>query len=370
MKRKVCFVSLGSLPLLTSNQNLLYAGGAELKQIQLAKELVKQQYIVSFVVHDEKDIQKTKDFEDIVLVKSFPSSQDIGFLKKVIMLWKSLKQADADIYVQATYPPGIVALYCFLHRKKYIKWLSSDKSVSLQDVTQRTTLMTKLSLYFDIKLASVIIGQNQYQKETIEKKFRKKCVILKNPVTLSEGPPVCTQKKEHAVLWVGTIRSLKQPELFLEIAKLLPHVKCIMIGGVTNSEAELYTTIERKSKSLSNLSFLGFVPYNKMKEYYLQSSVFVNTSVVEGFPNTFLEAWTHYVPVVSLMIDPDEIICMNKLGFHSRTFKQMIVDIECLLQNDGLRNEMALNGRKYISEYHDVKKVTNQFIKLIASLEK
>lgn len=370
MKRKVCFVSLGSLPLLTSNQNLHYAGGAELKQIQLARELVKQRYTISVVVHDEKNMQKTKDFEDIVLVKSFPSSQDIGFLKKVTLLWKSLKQADADVYVQATYPPGIVALYCFLHRKKYIKWLSSDKSVSLQDVTQRTTLITKLSLYFDIKLASVIIGQNQYQKETIEKKFRKKCVVIKNPVTLSEDPPGCTQKKEHTVLWVGTIRSLKQPELFLEIAKLLPHVKCIMIGGVTNSEAELYTTIERKSKSLSNLSFLGFVPYSKMQEYYLQSSVFVNTSVVEGFPNTFLEAWTHCVPVVSLTIDPDEIICTNKIGFHSKTIQQMIVDIECLLQNDNLRSEMALNGRKYIREHHDVKKVTNQFIQLLASLEK
>jgi glycosyltransferase involved in cell wall biosynthesis len=107
-----------------------------------------------------------------------------------------------------------------------------------------------------------------------------------------------------------------------------------------------------------------------MQEYYIQSSVFVNTSVVEGFPNTFLEAWTHCVPVVSLMIDPDEIICENKLGFHSKTFQQMIVDIECLLQNDGLRNEMALNGRKYIRESHDVKKITDQFINLLASLEK
>lgn len=370
MKRKICFVSLGSLPLLTSDQNLQYAGGAELKQIQLARELVKQRYPVSVIVHDEKNMQKTKEFEDIVLIKSFPSSQDIGFLRKIRVLWRSLKQADADIYVQATYPPGIVALFCRLHRKKYIKWLSSDKSVLLQDVTQRTTLLTKLSLYFDIKLAHVIIGQNEYQKEIIERRFRKKCVVIKNPVTLSDDPPGCTPKKEQSVLWVGTIRSLKKPELFLEIAKQLPHVKCIMIGGMTNSEAGLYSSIERKSKSLPNLSFLGFVPYSKMQEYYVQSSVFVNTSVVEGFPNTFLEAWTHCVPVVSLTVDPDEIICKNKLGFHSKILNQMIADIECLLQNDSLRDEMALNGRKYIREHHDVKKITNQFIELITSSEK
>lgn len=370
MKNKICFVALGSLPLLTSNQNLSYAGGAELKQVLLIKELIEQQYSISVVVHDEENLQMRKDFKDITLVKAFPTRPDIGFLKKVSLLWRSLRRADADIYVQATYPPGIVALYCFLHRKKYIKWLSSDKSVVLEDVTQRTTWLTKLSLYFDIKFASVIIGQNQYQKEMIEKKFRKTCVVIKNPVRLPDESIDCSQKKKQILLWIGTIRSLKQPELFFEIAQRLSHVKCIMIGGRTDSESELYAALEKKSKDLTNLSFLGFVPYHKIREYYEQASLFVNTSVVEGFPNTFLEAWSYCLPVVSLTVDPDEIICQYKLGFHSKTFQQMIIDIESLMQNDSLRIDMAVNGRKYIREHHDVKKITDEFIGLLKSVEK
>ena len=367
--KKICFVSLGSLPLLTSDEHLQYAGGAELKQVLIARELVKRKNIVSFIVLNEKNEEQARTSDEIIIVKSYSRSQNITFFKKVRMLWKSLKEANSDIYVQATYPPGIVALYCLIYRKKYIRWLSSDKNVNLQDVTQRTTLITKISLYLDIKLAHLIIGQNEYQKEIIERRFRKKCVIIKNPIPVLDIPINFEKKKEYILLWVGTIRSLKQPELFLDIAKTLPNVKFIMIGGVTNSEIELYNNIQKKSKSISNLSFLGFIPYNKIQKYYFQSSIFVNTSIVEGFPNTFLEAWNCSIPVISLNIDPDEIICKNKLGFHSKTFKQMIIDIECLLNNDSLRQEIAMNAREYIKENHDLNKITNQFIDILTSFE-
>jgi|WetSurMetagenome_2_1015567.scaffolds.fasta_scaffold00621_16 glycosyltransferase involved in cell wall biosynthesis len=369
MKRKICFVSLGSLPLLTSNENLQYAGGAELKQVLIAKELVKQKYIISFIVHNEKNDVQTKNLDDIILVKTFSRFQNIPFFKKVRMLWKSLKEANSDIYIQATYPPGIVALYCLIHRKKYIKWLSSDQSVNLQDVTQRTTLITKISLYFDIKLAHLIIVQNEYQKEIMERRFRKKCVLLKSPITALDDAIDFERKKEKMLLWVGTIRSIKQPELFLDIAKNLPQYKFMMIGGSTNSELELYNKIQKKSKSLSNLSFLGFIPHNKIQNYYFQSTIFVNTSLVEGFPYTFVEAWNNSIPVISLNIDPDEIICKNKLGFHSKTFQQMILDIKCLLDNDNLRNGMVMNARKYIKENHDLKKITNQFTDILTTFE-
>jgi len=171
------------------------------------------------------------------------------------------------------------------------------------------------------------------------------------------------------LLWVGTIRSIKQPELFLDIAKNLPQYKFMMIGGSTNSELELYNKIQKKSKSLSNLSFLGFIPHNKIQNYYFQSTIFVNTSLVEGFPYTFVEAWNNSIPVISLNIDPDEIICKNKLGFHSKTFQQMILDIKCLLDNDNLRNGMVMNARKYIKENHDLKKITNQFTDILTTFE-
>lgn len=369
MRRKICFVSLGSLPLFTENENLQYSGGAELKQVLIAKELVKRKYIVSFIVYDEKNVEQKKNLDDIILVKCFSQSQNISFFKKARMLWRSLKEANADIYIQATFPPGIVALFCLLHKRIYIKWLSSDKTVNLEDVTQKTTLLTRISQYIDIKLAHLILGQNEYQKEIIEKRFQKKCVLIKNPVMMRDNSTDFEQNKEKNVLWVGSIRSNKQPELFLDIAKRLPQFQFIMIGGAIRSEQALYNNIQQNSKSIPNLKFLGFIPHYKIENYYLQSSIFVNTSLAEGFPNTFLEAWNNSIPVISLNIDPDEIICKNKLGLHSKTFQQMIFDIENLINNDNLRHEIAVNARKYIKENHDLKKIAHEFNEILITIE-
>jgi glycosyltransferase involved in cell wall biosynthesis len=87
-----------------------------------------------------------------------------------------------------------------------------------------------------------------------------------------------------------------------------------------------------------------------MGKYYVESTLLVNTSPSEGFPNTFLEAWGNGKPIVSLNFDPDELICKNKLGFHSQTFEQLMKDIKTLVTNSQLRAEIGMNARRYIEE--------------------
>jgi glycosyltransferase involved in cell wall biosynthesis len=168
---------------------------------------------------------------------------------------------------------------------------------------------------------------------------------------------------------VSTIRPVKQPEIYLKIAKLLPKLKFLMIGG-ESKEKELYTQIEKEANAISNLEFLGFVPHHKIQKYYQEASIFINTSQIEGFPNTFLESWINGTPVISLNVDPDEIICKDKLGFHSKTLEQLLLDVNNLFFDDNLRKEMGMNAKKYVEENHDLKKITSEFEKFILSFEK
>ena len=119
---------------------------------------------------------------------------------------------------------------------------------------------------------------------------------------------------------------------------------------------------------LPNLRFHGFVPYHKVNEYFEKASIFVNTSSIEGFPNTFIQAWMHYTPVVSLNVDPDGIIRNEKLGFCSSTFKQLVSDVTTLLEDERLRKTMGENARKYVEREHDIRKIAKKYIKIFEEL--
>lgn len=367
MGYKICFLSLGSYPLLSSSDELEYVGGAEVKQVLIGKELSKMGYRISFVTYYTKG-EKTEKLDKITVIKSYNSAQRLSLHRKVKILWRCLKDADSDIYIHASGFPGIVPIYCFVHRKKYLYWASSDRNILLKGIGKKTSLLAKITLYLDIKLANLIIVQNNFQKKTVEKKFNKKCVLIKNPIAIQNEIPNIKKKfdnnNNNIILWISTIRDIKQPELFLKLAKTLPQYKFTMIGGKDVQEPELYDQIERESKNIPNLEFLGFVPHHIIQKYYENAAIFVNTSKMEGFPNTFLEAWLNYMPVVSISVDPDGILCKYNSGVHSKTFEQLVKDVETLLKEETLRNEMGRNGKRYVEREHDINKIVKKCIKM------
>jgi glycosyltransferase involved in cell wall biosynthesis len=140
-----------------------------------------------------------------------------------------------------------------------------------------------------------------------------------------------------------------------------------MIGG-SSEDKRFYEVIKEQASKIPNLDFVGFVHHYEVGKYCERASIFVNTSNVEGFPNTFLEAWSRYTSVVSLNIDPDEIICQKKLGFHSRTFEQMVDDVKLLLRDIELRQDLGRNGRRYVEQEHDLKVVVEEYVRLFQQL--
>ena len=170
------------------------------------------------------------------------------------------------------------------------------------------------------------------------------------------------------VLWVGRIYKEKRPELFLKLAKKDPEIKFWMIGIPPSTGLEYYYKIKNAASRIHNLEFIGFVPHDKINKYYAKSSLLINTSSNEGFPNTFLEAWGNYIPVITLGFDPDKIVYNQKLGFYSKTFDQMVEDLETLLKNEKLRKKMGRDSRKYVEKEHDVNKIVKEYERLIKDI--
>jgi glycosyltransferase involved in cell wall biosynthesis len=364
-KPKICFCAFNAYPLL-ARANIEFIGGAELQQVLLGKELVKNGYDVSFIVLDYGQ----KSFETINGIKIYKTVPG-GYLSGVKSIyfavkcvWNALKQADADIYFQecAGYYTGFVALFCILKRRIFVFQLASDMDVDGTFI-KNAKLYERMLYKFGIKRADCIIAQSDYQQKLLKKNYDRRSIVIKSPYPIEKIernksiPPI--------VLWAGSIKpKWKQPELFLKLAKAIPDARFQMVGG-SSTNKQFYEQIKDDAEKIHNLEFVGFVSsYLDVNKYFNNASIFINTSTAEGFSNTFLQAWGAYTPVVSLNVDPDEIICRYKLGFHSKTFEKLIKDVKTLLKDETLRNRMGVNGRWYAESEHDIKKIVKKYAEI------
>lgn len=366
-KPKVCFVSPYAYAVLTQ-KNLGFVGGAELQQALLAKELSKNGFDVSFVTFDfgQKGFE---EHDNIKIFKTYSEKSPVGvryFYSKLRRIWNALGQANSDIYYNRGFSllVGIVGVFCVLKKKKFTLSIAHDMDIDGTRL-KRARFYDRVLYKFGMKRADCVIAQSNHQQELLKKNFGRASIIIKSmhivpeEITEKANPPIA--------LWVSRMQDWKQPELFLELAKTIPTARFQIVGGVSESK-EFYEQIKVSASKIPNLEFVGFVPYPEINMHFERASIFVNTSTAEGFPNTFLQAWARYTPVVSLNVDPDEIICKYKLGFHSRTFEQMVEDVKTLLNEEKLREEMGMNGKKYVEREHDQKTIVEKYEKVFKHL--
>lgn len=362
---KICFLSLGSYPTLTG-RNLGYAGGAEVEQAHLGTELVTQGYDICFVTYSYGQ-NPNENVNGIEIIKTYDceKSSEINVFFKYKSIWHALKKANANIYFHESGSAGVLPLFCYVNRKKFVYRIPSDAIVLNKSLSKNYSFSTKIVDVLETKRADVVVAQSYFQKRILKERFGVASFVIKNGLLI---PQVNREKQEPPiVLWVGSISSIKRPHLFIELAKSIPSAHFEIIGG-RGEPHQLHDEIKAVAQKLSNLKFYGFIPYNKVNEYFRRGSIFVNTSIMEGFPNTFIQAWAHYIPVVSLKVDPDNIIQNEKLGFFSDTFKQLVSDVNTLLEDEKLRRTMGENARKYVEREHDIRKNVKKYIKIFEEI--
>lgn len=349
----MCFVSPHAYPLLFQKDQRL-AGGAEVQQVLMAQELKKYNFDISFIVADY-GTEAIEHVDGIKVIKS--SAQYKGgkfkYIPTLCAFFIALCKANAEIYFLRgpSYLLGIVGLYCKLKKRKLVFSSCIDYESDIRHISEMMSRVSRTFYLHGLRWADVIIVQTAHQKHQFKENLRLDSIVVKNLYTVNSDVP--KKKKPPIVLWVGTAAAWKRPHLVIELARALPSVRFRMVMAPGINKA-LRTLIEKQVKGIENIEYFGFVSYARIIEQYAQASILINTSRWEGFPNTFLQAWAHKIPVVSLEIDPDEVICSNGLGFHSRTFAQMVEDVRCLSINDKLRSKMANDARSYVEREHNV----------------
>lgn len=359
-KKRICFIS----PTHWSSS----MGGAEYQMKCIIEILLKtNRYEIYYLARNVNGnfIAKGYDIVQIVKPRNF---RKYGYFLDTIPLLKTLKEIKPDIIYQrvgCAYT-GIAAFYKRRFPCRLIWHIAHDLDVRispsfLSSYKFHHIIESKI-LEYGIKNADHIIAQTETQKHDLLYNH----AILVNDVIRNFHPEPNKERKfannsKVTILWVANLKKMKQPEIFIKLAKDVSktrkNAKFLMIGMQAFWDPGWQCKIEEMIAGVNALDYLGPKSIDEVNEYMSSADIFVSTSKMEGFPNTFIQAWMRSVPVISLHVDPDSILTKHNIGILSCDYENLLQSVLDLIDNEKRRKNMGALACKYARANHSLRNI-------------
>lgn len=166
------------------------------------------------------------------------------------------------------------------------------------------------------------------------------------------------------VLFVGSLRTYKQPQLVLDAASRFQQVDFRIAG---DGPLALELRNRASAEGLKNVEFLGLLTADNLRAEYQGADVFLFPSKWEGSPKVILEAAACGLPVIARSDYSPETVLHGRSGFQAASDEGIFTHLEELLNNPELRRELGRNGRR-LSVQYDWDVITAQWEKAFTHL--
>jgi len=287
----------------------------------------------------------------------------LGYATDLVPLYRALRAIKPQVIYQrvAGGYTGICALYARRHRARLIWHVAHNTDVMPQTLDAgRNVLRRRLekwSVEYAIRRADRIVVQTRDQAELLAGNYgRRADAVIANfhpePAQQPDksGPPT--------VVWIANLKLWKRPDVFVRLAQALSDlqgVQFLMLGEAQGSQSDKwYQELMRSIAATPNLTYLGRRTQEEVDQYLARASIFVNTSVHEGFPNTFVQAWLRDAVVVSLSVNPDRVLDTDNVGVHAGTEAGLASAVRNLLRDPQARAGYVQRGRAHARATHSV----------------
>jgi glycosyltransferase involved in cell wall biosynthesis len=355
-KPKICFIAHSAYGAMTGGNNG-HIGGVERQISLMAKWFANCGYEVSVITWDEGQ-QDCEEIDGVLLFKMCRRNGGIPGLRFFWPRWSSLvaamKRADADIYYQnlAECVTGQAAYWCHKHKRKFIFSSAADSHCDAR-LRYMHSFRDRVLYKYGLKHADKIIVQSRRQHEMMKNNFGHDSVILSMPCPGPSDTKYVDYEREQSgsqrVLWIGRIYELKRPDRLLDVAVACPDLQFDIVGPAADTA---YTRrVCERAKTISNVTLHGPVSRKNVPEFYKKAKILCCTSDFEGFPNTFLEAWSYGLPIVSTF-DPDGLITGRGLGKVGKDVSELANAIRKLLDSPERWRKASKAARQYYVENH------------------
>jgi glycosyltransferase involved in cell wall biosynthesis len=357
-------------------------GGAEVQAWLLAKELAHRGYVVSYIAQSIQNKQGQEEIIDGVTIKWVKYAHHFRW-SNGFQYYKGLKKENPDFVIQrmTSFTTGVIGLYCKLNNKTFIwictdnespfKWFHYKKQLKINKenevgivkslIFRFNSIINDLSIQFGMRFIDHAFTQNEFQRKALADSFGIESFKM---ISGHEKPRVFLTPEQKIdrgiVLWVSNLGPNKQPNLFIELARVAKDLKLrfVMIGS-RSDQSYLENLFKKKP---DNLEWLGKLTFKETLEWFDRTTFFINTSKKEGFPNTYIQAWLRGVPVISMGVDPDGIIQKYKLGYVVNDIEQMLQKIQFLMNTTEEYKLISKNAIEYANLYHSIEAMTHSFL--------
>jgi len=369
-KPHVCFVAPTAWPVMSGDDSIAMVGGAEVQQRVIATALAARGYRVSMITLDH-DQPEGAVRDGVSIHKAYRPDEGIPVVRfvwpRMTKLWEALKRVDADVYYQRTsaVSTAVTAAFCRRHGRYSIYAGASD--VDFVPGEQEIAYVRDRKLYeWGLKRMDRVFVQNEVQLESLRGHYGIDGILIPN----CYSPPAGERagRRGDCVLWVATVRPAKRPELFLEIARRMPQHRFVMVGGadpLVRGGEEYFQSVREQAAAVPNVEFLGFQPFAQAERWFDRARVLVNTSLYEGFPNTFLQAWSRGVPTVAFVDTGsrhDGVPVYDSVA----NVDEMAWKVDRLMREDILWEQSSQRAHAFFHDNHSVEAIAGLYERDIA----
>ena len=344
-------------------------GGAEYQSYQICKELSNRGYETHYVAH-RSETESFEVDEGINLHRLNRNTSSNLRSKK-----HYLDDIDADVYYFRNKKDITLAALCSRYLTARVLYniahdyqcdsllsLPKKRSLDVNGVISGVRLTYQKLLY---GFPDEVLAQTQGQKNRLRTNRGIDAHYVGNGHPVPEPP--FDKQSPPVVLWLASLKRWKQPEQFIDLAEQCSELECQfwIVGRPANKE--LFSEVSDRIETLDNIEYKGGCTVEESNEYISKASVFVNTSKVgmEGFPNTFVQAWLRETPVISLHKDVDRILADNVGGVLAGSKNELSRFTQKMIKDEGYRRTLAERSRTKAEESYSINNVCDRLLDLV-----
>jgi glycosyltransferase involved in cell wall biosynthesis len=272
-----------------------------------------------------------------------------------------MRGVDADIYLQmgAGSETGLTALGCkFVPRRaRFVFCLACDADCKGPLGARRLGVENMLYQY-GVKNADLIVAQTQSQQQNLENALGLKSQVIPMAVAPPVGAIPASDARAKSVLWLGRLMPDKRFEWLLEAAKRCPEMQ-FHVAGTPNQPSGYAAGLMSTAAGIPNVRVHGRLARPELNKLFQTCGLLCCTSKLEGFPTTFLEAWSCGMPVVTTF-DPDGIVQRNGLGRVATTLEEIVGHLKSLPGTPDY-STMSIAVKTYYADNHSVASISRRF---------